>query len=110
MLELPDGRIEAGPPLEIRLAPHQSVFDYQAKYTDGGAVFDIPARLDAETTATLRATALRVFELLGCAGLLRLDFFLSPDGTPVVNRDADLLDILIESALRREERREAPAR
>lgn len=133
VLELPDGRIEAGPPLEIRLAPHQSVFDYQAKYTDGGAVFDIPARLDAETTATLRATALRVFELLGCAGLLRVDFFLSPDGTPVVNEVntfpgftvnsqfpqmwaeaglgyADLLDILIETALRREERRDAPAR
>ncbi|NUT02944.1 MAG: D-alanine--D-alanine ligase [Hamadaea sp.] len=83
VLEFPDGRIEAGPPLEIRVTG-DGFFDYSAKYA-AGATFDIPARLDPATTALLQDTAIRAFRALDCRGLLRVDFFLPPAGEPVLN-------------------------
>lgn len=76
VLQYADGTIEAGPPLEIRVAPGRSFFDYDAKYSSGNVVFDIPARLDHATTSRLQLKALQVFTALGCRGLLRVDFFL----------------------------------
>ncbi len=86
VLEHPDGRREAGPPLEITYSAEQSHFSYQAKYADDHTVFEIPARLDPEQTAELQRIALEVFALLGCEGLLRVDFLLG-DGSagPVLN-------------------------
>jgi D-alanine-D-alanine ligase len=86
VLEHPDGRREAGPPLEITYAEEQSHFSYQAKYGDDETVFEIPARLDREKTAELQRIALEVFDLLGCEGLLRVDFLLGDgSGEPVLN-------------------------
>jgi D-alanine-D-alanine ligase len=90
VLQYADGTIEAGPPLEIRVASDRTFFDYDAKYSPGSAVFDIPARLDDATTSLLQLRALQAFTALGCRGLLRVDFFLpaSPSGgfeEPVVN-------------------------
>ncbi|WP_329108251.1 D-alanine--D-alanine ligase [Micromonospora sp. NBC_01699] len=84
VLEHPDGRVEAGPPLEISVAS-AAFFDYDAKY-DGGAVFHIPAALDPATTRLLQDRAVRAFRTLDCRGLLRVDFFLPHTGEePVVN-------------------------
>ncbi|GIF73621.1 D-alanine--D-alanine ligase family protein [Asanoa siamensis] len=84
VLEHPDGRVEAGPPLEITVTG-AGFFDYDAKYA-GGARFQIPADLPPATTAILRDRAIRAFHALGCRGLIRVDFFLPEvDGEPVVN-------------------------
>lgn len=85
VLEYPDGRLEAGPPLEIRVADGHTFFDYDAKYEDTDTVFDIPAHLEPDLTALLQDYAVRVFESLGCAGLLRIDFFLRGGTDPVIN-------------------------
>jgi D-alanine-D-alanine ligase len=85
VLEHPDGRLAAGPPLEIRVTDGHIFFDYDAKYEDTTTVFDIPAKLDAELTALLQDYAVRVFESLGCTGLLRIDFFLRDGVHPVIN-------------------------
>jgi D-alanine-D-alanine ligase len=77
LLQHPDGEIAVGPPLEINVGGGSSFFDFSAKYQPGAAEFVIPARLDPETATMLADTARRVFEVLGCAGLLRADFFLS---------------------------------
>lgn len=86
VLEHPDGRLEAGPPLEITYAASQTHFSYHAKYGDDQTTFRVPAELDPDRTAELKRIAVEVFELLGCRGLLRVDFLLG-DGTgpPVVN-------------------------
>ncbi|MEU4399586.1 D-alanine--D-alanine ligase family protein [Micromonospora orduensis] len=122
VLQHPDGRVQAGPPLEIRVSG-TGFFDYDAKY-DGGAVFQIPAPLDAATTEVLQDRAIRAFNALDCRGLLRVDFFLPEHGwrEPIVNEVntfpgfttasqypqiwqraglafADLLDILVDGAL-----------
>jgi D-alanine-D-alanine ligase len=89
VLEQPGGELVAGPALEITIASHDGFFDYAAKYGDGqGTTFTIPAELDAATARSLELTAVRVFQALGCAGLLRVDFFLPVvDGrvVPTVN-------------------------
>lgn len=86
VLEHPDGRLEAGPPLEIQFTRDHTFFDYEAKYESGGATtFDIPAKVSGEVTAKLQDYAVRVFESLGCTGLLRIDFFVRETGEPIVN-------------------------
>jgi D-alanine-D-alanine ligase len=85
VLEHPDGRLEAGPPLEIRMADSHTFFDYGAKYEDAGTTFDIPAHIDPTQTALLQDYAVRVFESLGCTGLLRIDFFVRDGMEPVIN-------------------------
>ncbi|MEV6283133.1 D-alanine--D-alanine ligase family protein [Kribbella sp. NPDC051770] len=86
VMEFPDGRVDAGPALEIHSTPEQPFFNTTAKYSEGaGEQFAVPAPLDADLAATLRRTAVEVFETLGCAGLARVDFFVPADGRPVVN-------------------------
>ncbi|GAA1639713.1 D-alanine--D-alanine ligase family protein [Catellatospora bangladeshensis] len=86
VLQFPDGSLRAGPPLEIRVTDGHGFFDYDAKYTAGEVVFDIPARLDAAVTSRLQELAIQAFTALDCRGLLRVDFFLPADGgEPVLN-------------------------
>lgn len=84
VLELPDGALKVGPPLEIRVADTERFFDYDTKY-GGDAVFDIPADLPVGIQTQLSDLALGVFEAVGCSGLLRVDFFLRGGTEPVVN-------------------------
>lgn len=69
----------AAPPLEIRTASETGLFDTTAKY-DGSADFVVPADLTRGERAALSAAALRMFDALGCAGVARVDFFLTADG------------------------------
>jgi D-alanine-D-alanine ligase len=85
VLERPDGDLEVSPPMEILPSTEHAFFDYQAKYADAATVFDVPAGLDPATTRALGRDALRLFRELGCSGLLRVDFFLRPDGTRILN-------------------------
>lgn len=75
-----DGRRWASPPLEIHA---DGLFDTQSKY-DGSAKFSVPADLDEADRAALTGAALRMFDALGCAGVARIDFFLTDHG-PVLN-------------------------
>jgi D-alanine-D-alanine ligase len=77
LLQQPDGEVLVGPPLEINLGARSSFFDYCAKYRPGAAEFVIPADLNPESSTLLAYTARRVFDVLGCTGLLRADFFLA---------------------------------
>ncbi|WP_327066136.1 D-alanine--D-alanine ligase family protein [Kitasatospora sp. NBC_01302] len=85
VLEHPDGRLEVGPALEIRVRGGQPFFDYAAKYQDSATRFEIPARLPTRVAERLREMAVEVFRTLGCSGLLRIDFLLRDDTEPVVN-------------------------
>jgi D-alanine-D-alanine ligase len=76
VLELPTGEVTTGPALEINVHG-TGFFDFDAKYFAGTAEFVIPAQLTPEQAELLADTARRAFEILGCAGLLRADFFLT---------------------------------
>jgi D-alanine-D-alanine ligase len=61
-------------------------YSYDAKYLDEkGAVLEIPARIDEETRRALQSLAVKTFQALSCEGLARVDFFLKPDGTIIIN-------------------------
>jgi D-alanine-D-alanine ligase len=85
VLERPGGELVVSPPMEILPSGEHAFFDYDAKYDDAATVFDVPATLDPVTTDAIGRDALRLFRELGCAGLLRVDFFLRPDGSRILN-------------------------
>jgi D-alanine-D-alanine ligase len=60
-------------------------YDYETKYREGGMDLVVPAPLPEEQLARVRALAVSAFELSGCAGLARCDFFVEPDGAVLVN-------------------------
>ncbi|WP_348789969.1 D-alanine--D-alanine ligase [Leifsonia sp. NPDC080035] len=82
VLELPDGSLRCSAPLEIVKADDE-VFDTEAKYGREPA-FALPADIPASVAGELQQQARTMFRALGCAGLARVDFFLTESG-PVLN-------------------------
>ncbi|OFR34955.1 D-alanine--D-alanine ligase [Porphyromonas sp. HMSC065F10] len=65
------------------VVPKSEFFDYDAKYN--GAVDEItPARLPEETTARVKELTHRIYRHLRAAGIIRVDYFIESDGTPVL--------------------------
>jgi D-alanine-D-alanine ligase len=60
-------------------------YDYVAKYEDPRTRLIIPAELPPEVSERLRAMAIVVFKAIDCAGMGRVDFFLTHDGQAYVN-------------------------
>jgi D-alanine-D-alanine ligase len=66
--------------------PKSSFYTFESKYLDeGGAVCDIPAKLDEDTVKRIQELAIIVFRLLECEGLTRVDMFLTPEGELYLN-------------------------
>ncbi|GGL84966.1 D-alanine--D-alanine ligase family protein [Nakamurella endophytica] len=85
VLEFPDGRVEASPTAEIHLPADYDYYDFNAKYLDDVATFDIPADLPGDTADEIRELAVRAFRSIDAQGLARVDFFVTPEGRPVIN-------------------------
>jgi D-alanine-D-alanine ligase len=60
-------------------------YDFEAKYTEGGMELRVPAPIGDDAIACVREMAVSVFQLAGCSGLARCDFFVEPDGSVLVN-------------------------
>jgi D-alanine-D-alanine ligase len=75
--------VEASQPGEV--VANGDWYDYETKYRDGGMELVIPAPIADEQLTRVRELAVRAFELGGCSGLARCDFFVEPDGTVLVN-------------------------
>ena len=81
-----EGPPETSRPGEVRTGGDHEFYDFEAKYlADQHTEIDIPADLAAEIEQELRAMAVRAFEALSCEGLARVDFFVMPDGSLVIN-------------------------
>jgi D-alanine-D-alanine ligase len=72
------GAPEASVVAEIRLPADHEFFDFEAKYLDDVATFDVPADLPDAVAQQVRDYAVRAFVALDCSGLARVDFFLTP--------------------------------
>jgi D-alanine-D-alanine ligase len=65
---------------------HDAFYAYDTKYiSQDGAEVVVPAALDSETQARIQQVALRAYQALDCAGMARVDVFLTPDNRIVVN-------------------------
>lgn len=68
------------------IVPSNEFYDYEAKYLDGKTQLIIPAQLPPETVQEMQQLAVRAFKAIDCAGLARVDFFLTKDtGRVLVN-------------------------
>ena len=77
VLEDDKGQIRASPPGEIVPADSHGFYSYDAKYTDAkGASLVIPADVTPEQKRRFQELAIETFQVLGCGGLARVDFFL----------------------------------
>ncbi len=72
-------------PAEVRVVGGHDFYDFEAKYLDEATEFDVPARLSPALTTAVQELAVRAFEGLGCEGLARVDFFLTPGDELVIN-------------------------
>ncbi|MEV0012122.1 D-alanine--D-alanine ligase family protein [Streptomyces sp. NPDC051840] len=83
VLEFEDGP-RASVPAEIPPVTAHEFYDFEAKYIDSAAGL-VPAPLTDEQTAEVQRLAVDAFEAAACEGLVRADFFLTEDGTFVIN-------------------------
>lgn len=118
---------KASIPCEV--IPSQEFYTYEDKYLLDKARIELPARLSAQETSEIQRLAVACFEAIGCEGLARVDFLMEiATGQIYINEIntmpgftsismypkmfeysgipyTQLLDMLIESALRRAESR-----
>ena len=73
------GGPEASLLAEIRVVKGHEFYDFEAKYLDDSCEYDIPADLPPEVSREIQEYACRTFTALDCAGLARVDFFVTPD-------------------------------
>lgn len=67
------------PPTEV--VTENEFFDFDAKYN--GQVDEItPARISAELTEIIQRETLRIYDLLGAKGIIRVDYIIPADGRP----------------------------
>ncbi|MCE3235570.1 MAG: hypothetical protein K0Q50_1750 [Vampirovibrio sp.] len=72
------GEAKVTPILELR--PTKSEwYDLEAKYTEGGTEFILPAELNEETTRAIQDTTLKAHVAAGCRGMSRIDFVVDAD-------------------------------
>ncbi|CAN7429848.1 D-alanine--D-alanine ligase family protein [Neorhizobium sp. LjRoot104] len=86
VLEDPEGELFVSRTGEIIPAESHGFYTYDAKYIDGdGAVLKVPAELPKQVEDEIRAIARTAFRALGCDGMARADFFVTPDMQILVN-------------------------
>lgn len=61
-------------PGEVR--PTEGFYDFQGKYLDDSTELIAPAILDQEQIAAIGKTALKIYSILGCEGMARVDLFI----------------------------------
>jgi D-alanine-D-alanine ligase len=76
---LGNGDPQASTPGEIVI--QSDWYDYETKYTEGGMELVVPAR--TPHLEDVRRLAVEVFKIVGCAGMARVDFFVTEDGVLV---------------------------
>ena len=80
-----DGVAKASIVGQIKIDPKYDFYDFQAKYLDGATTIELPAPIDQKISDEIRTKAVEAFISLGCSGLARVDFFLTPNNEVIIN-------------------------
>lgn len=68
------------------IIPQHEFYSYEAKYLDdNGALLKIPAEISDDLMRKIQELAVRTYQVLGCDGLTRVDFFLTKSNELYVN-------------------------
>jgi D-alanine-D-alanine ligase len=94
---------EAGQPRAlpvVEAVPEQETFyDFESRYEIGRTRFVCPAELPPELTDRAQATALQVYELLGCSGFARVDLMLDSAASELYVLELNPIPGLTETSL-----------
>lgn len=61
------------------IVPAKEFYDYEAKYQNEASKLLIPAALSPEKLDQIKETAIKVYKILDCAGMARVDFLVDKD-------------------------------
>lgn len=73
------GNTEPRPSPLGEIVPGEDFYTYEAKYADRGTELRVPAPLDPAVAARVQEYAIRAYQAIGCAGLARVDFFVTAE-------------------------------
>ena len=80
-----DGQPQASMVGQIEIDPKFEFYDFEAKYLDGATSITLPAPIADEIAKKIQQAAVNAFIALGCSGLARVDFFLTPNNEIIIN-------------------------
>jgi len=66
-------------------------YDYDSKYVTDTSTAYIPARIPEDVAEQVREAAVKVYSVIGCQGLSRVDFFVTYEGNRVVFNEINTL-------------------
>jgi len=69
---------QALPVVEIKAV--SGLYDYEAKYTRGKSEYIVPADVEPEISKSIQDAAVRAYDIIGAAGLVRVDFIMADSG------------------------------
>lgn len=80
-----NGKPEASVVGQIEIDSKFEFYDFEAKYLDGATSITLPAPISDSIASQIQQKAIEAFVALGCSGLARVDFFLTPHNEIVIN-------------------------
>jgi len=86
-------------PIVEAVPREEEFYDYESRYEIGMTTFVCPAELPPETTARAQELAVRVYELLGCHGLARVDLMLERDTEKLWVLETNVVPGMTETSL-----------
>jgi D-alanine-D-alanine ligase len=99
VIDGPDGSGPIALPVLEAVPREEDFYDYESRYKIGMTTFVCPAELAEETTARAQATAVAVYELLGCHGVARVDLMLAHDSDELWVLETNVVPGLTETSL-----------
>ena len=79
------GNLSTYAPTTGEIVSSASFYDYEAKYKVGASKLVIPAELPEETNQMIKSLATKIYKIMDCRGLARVDFFVREDGSVLFN-------------------------
>jgi D-alanine-D-alanine ligase len=68
------------------IAPDREFYDFDSKYSSTSrTALHVPARVPEAVAAKVRELAVRMYQVMGCEGYARVDFFVTADGDILAN-------------------------
>jgi D-alanine-D-alanine ligase len=61
------------------ILPAKEFYDYEAKYQNESSKLLIPANLSDEKMEQIKSVAVKIYKILDCAGMARVDFLIDKD-------------------------------
>lgn len=80
-----DGVPQASTVGKIHIDSKFEFYDFEAKYLDGATSIELPAPIKPAIADAIRRYAIEAFTALGCTGLARVDFFVTPTDQIIIN-------------------------